>query len=49
MTLYSTSIKDVFIAEKENFTGLFMKKENMWYFEYYLNGQLISEKVEVAF
>jgi hypothetical protein len=49
LTLYSTSIKDVFIAEKENFTGLFMKKENMWYFEYYLNGQLISEKVEVAF
>jgi hypothetical protein len=49
MTLYSTSIKDVFIAEKENFTGLFMKKENTWYFEYYLNGQLISEKVEVAF
>jgi hypothetical protein len=39
----------VYIAEKGLITGILMKKENTWYFEYYQNDQLISEKVAVKF
>jgi len=49
MLLYNTSVKEVYIAEKGLITGILMKKENTWYFEYYQNDQLISEKVAVKF
>lgn len=49
MVLYTTSSETVFIAEKDNDKGVFIKKINGWYFEYYQNEQLISEKVEVKF
>jgi hypothetical protein len=49
MLIYKTSHSDVFIAEKNDFTGVFLKKNNGWFFEYYQNNNLISEKVEVKF
>lgn len=49
MALYNTSVKDVYIAEKGIITGVLVKKENSWFFEYYQNDQLISEKVAVKF
>ncbi len=44
-----SSQPDVFIATKGNSNGIFFKKANNWYFDYYLNGQQISESVNVKF
>ena len=49
MIIHKTSHSDVFIAEKDDFTGVFLKKINGWFFEYYQNNKFISEKVEVKF
>ena len=49
MTIHKTSQSEVFIAEKESFSGVFIKKINGWFFEYYQNELLVSEKVEVKF
>ncbi|MBP6180924.1 hypothetical protein [Flavobacterium sp.] len=47
--VYNTSRKDCFIAVKENVQGVLFTKDNQWFFEYYLNDKLISEKVDVKF
>lgn len=44
-----TSNESVFIASKGEINGVFMKKINGWFFEYYQNETLVSEKVEVKF
>jgi hypothetical protein len=49
MKIYSTSIKDIYIAEVGNIQGVFVSKDNQWYFEYYQNEKLISEKINVKF
>lgn len=40
---------DVFIGKKGEIQGTFLKKINGWYFDYYQEGKLISEKVSVKF
>lgn len=47
--LYSTSIDTVFIASKEIYKGVLLKKINGWFFEYDFEGKVYSEKVEVKF
>jgi hypothetical protein len=47
--LLATSIENVFTAKKGSLNGTFLKKNTGWFFEYYQNNQLISEKVEVKF
>lgn len=47
--LYKTSRSDLYIATKGNSQGVFIQKDNQWYFDYYENEQLISEKVAVKF
>jgi hypothetical protein len=47
--LYTTSKTDVYIARKGNSQGVFVQKDKQWFFDYYENGQLISEKVAVKF
>jgi hypothetical protein len=47
--IYATSNESVFIASKGEINGVFMKKMNGWFFEYYKNEALVSEKVEVKF
>lgn len=47
--IQSTSMNDVFIGKKGEVQGTFLKKINGWYFEYYQDGKLISEKVSVKF
>jgi hypothetical protein len=47
--LYTTSKPDVYIATKGNSQGVLVQKEKQWFFDYYENGQLISEKVAVKF
>jgi hypothetical protein len=47
--LLATSIENVYSAKKGNITGTFLKKNAGWFFEYYENDQLVSEKVNVKF
>lgn len=49
MKLFKTSVKDFYTATKGDIQGVFMLKNNEWFFEYYRNDQLISEKVDVKF
>lgn len=47
--IYKTSSDSVFIASKGTINGVFIKKTNSWFFEYYKNEVLVYEKVEVKF
>lgn len=49
MKLYKTSNLFSYMAIKGNVQGVLVSKDNQWFFEYYQNDQLISEKVEVKF
>jgi len=49
MKLLKTSRSDSFIAIKDGVQGSLNAKDNQWYFEYYQNDKLISEKVTVKF
>jgi hypothetical protein len=44
LQIYKTSVQDFFIADKFGKRGIFYKKENRWYFEYYENDKLIKEE-----
>lgn len=47
--LHATSRTDLFIAMKGNNQGVLIQKDNQWFFEYYENATLVSEKVAVKF
>jgi hypothetical protein len=47
--LYSTSLENIFIANKDIFKGVLLKKNNGWFFEYDFDGKVYSEKIEVKF
>lgn len=48
--LQKTSITDLFLAERGMMdNGIFYKKEDIWYYEYYNKEKLVIEKVEVKF
>ena len=49
MKLLKTSRPDSFIAIKDGVQGTLNAKDNQWFFEYYLNDSLISEKIDVKF
>lgn len=49
MKLLKTSRPDSFIAIKDGVQGTLNAKDNQWFFEYYKNDQLVSEKVVVKF
>jgi len=49
MKVYKTSNPASYMATKGSIQGVLVSKENQWFFEYYQNDQLISEKVEVKF
>ncbi|WP_317196707.1 hypothetical protein [Flavobacterium endoglycinae] len=49
MKLFKTSRADSFIAVKDGIQGSLNAKDNQWYFEYYQNDKLVSEKVSVKF
>ncbi|MFV8346713.1 hypothetical protein [Flavobacterium sp. ZB4P13] len=49
MKLLKTSQSNSFIAIKDTVQGSLILKDNQWYFEYYQNDKLISEKVAVKF
>lgn len=47
--IYKTSTKDFYIATKGTLQGIFFSRNNEWFFEYYQNDKLFSEKVDVRF
>ena len=47
--LHNISLDTVFIASKEIFKGVLIKKNTGWFFEYDFEGKVYSEKVEVKF
>ncbi len=47
--LHNISLDNVFIASKEIFKGVLIKKNTGWFFEYDFEGKVYSEKVEVKF
>jgi hypothetical protein len=49
MKVYKTSNPASYMAKKGEVQGALVSKDNQWFFEYYQNGILISEKVEVKF
>lgn len=49
MKLLKTSQQNAFIAIKGEIQGSLIFKENQWYFEYYKNDILVSEKINVKF
>ena len=49
MKIFKTSNSNCFIAVKGNIQGVLIAKDNQWYFEYYQNDKLISEKIDVKF
>jgi len=48
-TLLKTSVPDYFIATNGNVNGIVFKKNENWFFDYYKNDQLVSEKLSVKF
>ena len=49
MKLLKTSRQDSFIAIKDGVQGSLNAKDNGWYYEYYQNDKLVSEKISVKF
>lgn len=49
MKVYKTSNPASYMAKKGEVQGALVSKDNKWFFEYYQNDSLISEKVEVKF
>jgi hypothetical protein len=49
MKVYKTSNPASYMATKGSVQGALVSKDNQWFFEYYQNDKLISEKVEVKF
>jgi len=50
IVLYNTSLEGIFIANGESYKkGVFLKKNNNWFFEYDFEGKVYSEKIEVKF
>jgi len=49
MKIFRTSNAACYIATKGSIQGVLIAKENHWYFEYYQNDKLISERIEVKF
>ncbi|TDE51373.1 hypothetical protein [Flavobacterium sp. GT3P67] len=49
MKVFKTNNPSSYIAIKDGLQGVLLLKDNQWYFEYYQNDKLISEKVAVKF
>ncbi|MFP9098131.1 hypothetical protein ACLI09_03690 [Flavobacterium sp. RHBU_24] len=49
LKMYKTSQPDSYTAVSDTKNGVVFKKGNDWYFEYYLNDTLVSEKLDIKF
>jgi hypothetical protein len=49
LTLFKTSMPDYFIAESGGANGIAFKKDGEWFFEYYKDNKLTSQKLQIKF
>ena len=49
MKVYKTSNPASYMAKKGEIQGALVSKDNQWFFEYYQNDKLVSEKIDVKF
>lgn len=49
LTLFKTTAANCFIADSSSAHGIVLKKDQDWVFEYYKNGQLVSEVLKIKF
>ena len=49
LTLLKTSMPDYFIAEAGASNGIVFKRNGEWFFEYYKDNKLVSQKLEIKF
>lgn len=49
LILLKTSVQDYFIAEAGASNGIVFKKNGEWFFEYYKDDKLVSQKLEIKF
>ena len=49
LTIFKTSAENYFIAANATVNGIVLKKNEDWFFEYYKDGKLISEKLLIKF
>jgi hypothetical protein len=49
MKIFKTSDENSFLATKGSQQGVLINKGNQWFFEYYQNDKLVSEKINVKF
>ncbi len=49
LTLFKTSMQDHFIAENGGTNGIVFKKDGEWFFEYYKDNKLTSQKLQIKF
>jgi len=49
MKIYNTSSKDMFIAEKGDLKGVLKNDNGSWSFEYYVDGKLTTEDINIKF
>jgi hypothetical protein len=47
--LFKTSKPNIFIAKKDTISGVFFSNNNEYFFEFFQNDKLVSEKVDVKF
>jgi hypothetical protein len=49
LTLFKTSQQDYFIAADGALNGIVFKKNEEWFFEYYKDNKLVSQKLQIKF
>ena len=49
LKIYTTSNPSCFIAYKDTIQGVLINIDNQWFFEYYSNSKVVSEKMEIKF
>jgi len=49
LKIYKTSNPSCFLAYKDNIQGVLVNMDNQWFFEYFTNSKVASEKMEIKF
>ncbi|WP_291910131.1 hypothetical protein [Chitinophaga sp. CB10] len=49
LSLFKTTLAEYFIADNGTDKGVLFKRGGEWYFEYYKDGKLVSEKMQIKF
>ena len=47
--LFKTTSKDIYLAKRDSITGVLLKRDSNWFFEYYEGNVLKSEMINITF